>query len=88
MTSAANLVFSGKNATHFVHRSTTVRTYLKPSDVTEPGLYRSIAIARNGVADNIGTKGVLNRIFWDLALLHLMHWAIYLETRVRMPLKW
>ena len=58
MTSAANFDFIGKNATHLVHMSTTVRTYLKPSDVVEPGLYKSMAIARNGVAEIMGTSGV------------------------------
>ena len=68
--SAANLVFSGKKETHLVHISTMVRTYLNPSEVVDPGLYRSIAIALNGVADNDGMRGVYNAVFCAFARLH------------------
>ena len=36
-TSAGIFVFKGRNAVHFVHRSTIVSTYLYPSSVKEPG---------------------------------------------------
>ena len=58
MTSAANLVLTDRNATHLVDRSTTARTYLNPSVETDPGLYRLIAIARNGVDEIMGTNVV------------------------------
>ena len=76
ITSAANFVFNGKNETHFVHKSTTVRTYLKPSVMIDPGVNRSIAIARNGVEESIGTNGVLNGSLEDFALLQVTHFWI------------
>ena len=85
--SAANLVFEGKNETHLVYKSTTVRMYLNPSEVMESRVYRSIPTARKGVEESIGTKGVLKDSLDDLARLQLTHFCMYEWTALRIPLK-
>ena len=73
MISAGNFVFTGIKATHRVHKSTTVNTYLKPLDVVVPGEYRSMATAEKGLEDTMGTNGEFRVACSDFARLHVEH---------------
>ena len=84
-TSAENFDRSGMKCTHRVHMHTAVSTYLYPFGRVVPGLYMSIAIARNGAGANIGVSGIDFGKREDFACVQRAQSLMNLRTALRKP---